>query len=60
MEKQNSQFEHGQPMELTRGLFCMCDSGAGDHNTSIISSNEFYVQSVLHGKWPWQLSIKFV
>ena len=27
MEKQNSQLEHGQPMEQTRGLFCMCDSG---------------------------------
>ena len=26
-EKQNSQCEHGQPMEQTRGLFCMCDSG---------------------------------
>ena len=27
MEKGNSQPEHGQPMEQTRGLFCMCDSG---------------------------------
>ena len=27
MEKQNSQLEHGQPMEQTRGLFCTCDSG---------------------------------
>ena len=27
MEKWNSQLEHGQPMEQTRGLFCMCDSG---------------------------------
>ena len=26
MEKRNSQLEHGQPMEQTRGLFCMCDS----------------------------------
>ena len=26
-EKRNSQCEHGQPMEQTRGLFCMCDSG---------------------------------
>ena len=26
MEKQNSQLEHGQPMEQTRGLFCTCDS----------------------------------
>ena len=27
MEKQSSQLEHGQPMEQTRGLFCMCDIG---------------------------------
>ena len=27
MEKRNSQLEHGQPMEQTRGLFCMCGSG---------------------------------
>ena len=27
MEKQNRQFEHGQPMEQTRGLFCTCNSG---------------------------------
>ena len=26
-EKPNSQFEHGQPMEQTRSLFCMYDSG---------------------------------
>ena len=25
MERWNSQLEHGQPMEQTRGLFCMCD-----------------------------------
>ena len=25
MEKGNSQLEHGQPMEQTRGLFCMSD-----------------------------------
>ena len=27
MEKQNSQLEHGHPMEQTRGLFCTCYSG---------------------------------
>ena len=27
MEKRNSQCEHGQPMEQTRGLFCTRDSG---------------------------------
>ena len=43
MEKRNSQIEHGQPMEQTRDLFCMCDSGvaqvwlAVNHNTSITS-----------------------
>ena len=34
MEKRrNSQLEHGQSMELTRGLFCTCD--AVNHNTSV-------------------------
>ena len=38
MEKWNSQGEHGQPMEQTRGLFCTCDSGvAVNHNTSVTS-----------------------
>ena len=27
MAKRNSQLEQGQPMEQTRGLLCMCDSG---------------------------------
>ena len=27
MEKQNSQLDHGQPMEQTRGLLCMFDIG---------------------------------
>ena len=27
MEKRNSQLEHGQPMEQTKGLFCTCNSG---------------------------------
>ena len=35
-EKHNSQLEHGQPMEQTSGLFCMCDSGVA-HNTSVTS-----------------------
>ena len=30
MEKGNSQCEHGQPMEQTRGLLCICDSGKTD------------------------------
>ena len=39
MEKRNSQLEHGQPMEPTRGLFCTFDSGVAgvNHNTSITS-----------------------
>ena len=27
MEKWKSQLEHRQPVEQTRGLFCICDSG---------------------------------
>ena len=27
MEKRNSQLKHGQPMEQTRGLLCISDSG---------------------------------
>ena len=26
-EKRNSQYKHGQPMEQTRALFCMCYAG---------------------------------
>ena len=39
MEKWNSQLEHGQPMEQTRGLFCMCNSGVApvNDNTSVTS-----------------------
>ena len=37
MEKRNSQLEHGQPMEQTRGLFCTFDSDVADHNTSVTS-----------------------
>ena len=52
MEKQNSQLEHGQPMEQTRGLICTCDSVrcATLPITPPISllSNEFDVRSVLH------------
>ena len=28
--KGNSLLEHVQPMEKTRGLFCLCDSGVAD------------------------------
>ena len=39
MEKRNSQFDQGQPMEQTRGLLCTCDSGVArcHHNTSVTS-----------------------
>ena len=43
MEKRNSQLEHGQLMEQTRGMYCMCESGmwlAVNHNTSITSGHE--------------------
>ena len=53
MEKQNSQPEHGQPMEQTRGLFCMSDSRCGSLSITTPVSllvNEFDVQSILHGQ----------
>ena len=63
MDKQNSQLEHGQPMEQTRGLFCMCDSGVARcqsqhqyHFWRMSSRFEVYCM----GKCAWQLSIKFV
>ena len=33
MEKRNSQCEHGQPMEQTRSLFCMCNSGVARYKS---------------------------
>ena len=52
MEKQNSQLEHGQPMEQTRCLFFMCDSGCLLSNTTLVSllANELAVRSVLHAQ----------
>ena len=48
MEKQNSQLEHGQPMELTSGLFCTFDLSI---KTPVsLLANEFDVRSVLHGQ----------
>ena len=50
MEKWNSQREHGQPMEQTRGLFCTCDSGVArcqlQHHCHIWR-NAFDVRSAL-------------
>ena len=42
MEKQNSQLEHGQPMEQTRGLFCTCHSGVA--RCLSLLGNEFDVE----------------
>ena len=33
MEKQNSLFEQGQPMEQARGLVCTCDSGVARYQS---------------------------
>ena len=46
-EKQNSQCEHGQTMEQTRGLFCTCNAGA--HFTTLLA-NKFNVRGVLQGQ----------
>ena len=56
MEKRNSQLEHGQPIEQTRGLSCTCDSGVArcqsQHQyrygpVSMAAVN----QSVIHYEW---------
>ena len=48
MEKRNSQCEHGQPMEQTRSLFCLC---ALSITTSVSHlANKFDVRSELHGQ----------
>ena len=52
-EKRNSQREHRQSIEQTRGLFGMCDSPLGCGLLSIATrvtllGNEFHVRSVLH------------
>ena len=63
MEKRNSQLEHGQPMEQTRGLFYTCDSGGArcqsQHPGSLLA-NEFDVRRVLHGQVSLAVSIKVV
>ena len=42
MEKRNSQLEHGQPMEQTRGLFCTCDSGQSQHQYHLGRMNSMF------------------
>ena len=51
MEKQNSQLEHGQPMEQTRGLFLHLQLRCGSLSITTqvtLLANELDVQSVLH------------
>ena len=54
MKKRNSQLEHVQPMEQTRGLFCTCDSDRCDSLsiTTPVSllANTFDIRRVLHGQ----------
>ena len=63
MEKRNSQLEHRQPMEQTKGLFCTCDLGVARCQ----SQHQYYywrmslmLEVFCTGKRAWQLSIKFV
>ena len=63
MEKRNSQLEHGQQMEQTRGLFCPYDSGVA----RCLLQDQFHfwrmcsmLEAYCTGKWAWQLSIRFV
>ena len=49
MEKGNSQFEHGQQMEQTRGMRLRCGSLSITTPVSLLA-NEFDVRSVLHGQ----------
>ena len=53
MEKLNSQLEHGQPMEQTRGLLLhvrlRCGSLSITKPVSLLA-NEFDVRSILHGQ----------
>ena len=48
MEKQNSQREHGQSMEQTRGFLCTCDSGVARFQSQY--KYHFCVRRVLHGQ----------
>ena len=61
MEKQNSQCEHGQPIEKTRGLFCTCDTGVAcchsQHQCHFWQMCSIF-QAYCTGKSAWQLSIK--
>ena len=72
MEKRNSQIIHGQTMEQTRGLFCMCDLGVARCQSQhqyyflrmssmfttpvLLFANEFYVR----GELRWQVNLAAV
>ena len=47
-KKLNSQCEHGQPMEQTRGVFSTCGSLSSTTPVPLLA-NAFDFQSVLHG-----------
>ena len=55
-EKRTSQSEHRQPMEQTRSLFCMCDSGVAgcqsQHQCHFWWMNSMFKA---YCKWAWQL-----
>ena len=61
MEKLNSQLEHSQPIEQTRGLFCTCNSGVAlcqsQHQCHVWRMYSMF-EGYCMGKWAWQLSIK--
>ena len=51
MEKQNSQLEHGQPMEQTRGLHVRLGCGSLSITTPVsLLANELDIPSVLHAQ----------
>ena len=49
--KLNSQLEHRQPMEQTRGLFCMCDLGVAWYNHHISVTSGEWVRSLKPIAW---------
>ena len=62
MDKPNSQCELRQPMEQTRSLFCMCNSGVTRCQSQHQCHNwvmDLMFEANCMGKLAWQLSIKF-
>ena len=61
MEKRNSQFEHGQPIQQTRGLICMCDSSVArgqSQNQYLFWGMSWMFKAYCMGKWAWQLPME--